>query len=126
MEAALNWAMQKVRRNGGARAGGFPGAERVLAQLDGAEPLTRKRVGLVALERVPVREHTELQSTEGETIGEVTSGLLGPSAEKPVAMGYLSPAHATVGTRVHAIVRGKTVPMEVASMPFVPNRYFRG
>ena len=126
VEAALNWAMQKVRRNGGARAGGFPGAERVLAQLDGAEPLTRKRVGLVALERVPVREHTELQSTEGETIGEVTSGLLGPSAEKPVAMGYVSPAHATVGTRVHAIVRGKTVPMEVASMPFVPNRYFRG
>ena len=126
VEAALNWAMQKVRRTGGARAGGFPGAERVLAQLDGTEALPRKRVGLIALERIPVREHTELQSIDGQTIGEVTSGLLGPSAEKPVAMGYVSPAHAAVGTRVQAIVRGKAVPMEVSAMPFVPNRYFRG
>jgi aminomethyltransferase len=126
VEAALNWAMQKVRRTGGARAGGFPGATRVLAQLDGSEALPRKRVGLVALERVPVREHTELQNTSGETIGEITSGLLGPSADKPVAIGYVSPAHAAVGTRVVAIVRGKPVPMEVSAMPFVPNRYFRG
>ena len=126
VEAALNWAMQKVRRTGGARAGGFPGAERVLAQLDGTEALPTKRVGLIALERIPVREHTELQSIDGQTIGEVTSGLLGPSAEKPVAMGYVSPAHAAVGTRVQAIVRGKAVPMEVSAMPFVPNRYFRG
>ena len=126
VEAALNWAMQKVRRTGGARAGGFPGAARVLAQLDGSEALPRKRVGLVALERIPVREHTELQSLDGMTIGEVTSGLLGPSADKPVAMGYVSPAHAAVGTRVVAIVRGKPVPMEVSAMPFVPNRYFRG
>ena len=126
VEAALNWAMQKVRRTGGARAGGFPGAERVLAQLDGTDALPRKRVGLIALERIPVREHAELQSIDGQTIGEVTSGLLGPSAEKPVAMGYVSPAHAAIGTRVQAIVRGKAVPMEVSAMPFVPNRYFRG
>src|SRR5439155_24572301 len=65
VEAALNWAMQKVRRTGGARAGGFPGAGKVLAQLDGAQPPQRKRVGLVALERVPVREHTELQDDAG-------------------------------------------------------------
>jgi len=126
VEAALNWAIQKVRRTGGARAGGFPGAARVLAQLDGTEPLPRKRVGLIALERVPVREHTELQSTAGETIGEVTSGLLGPTAEKPVAIGYVNPAQAALGTRVNAIVRGKTVPMEVTAMPFVPTRYYRG
>jgi aminomethyltransferase len=126
VEAALNWAMQKVRRTGGARSGGFPGADRVLAQLDGTEPLTRQRVGLVALERIPVREHCEVQSLNGSTIGEITSGLLGPSADRPVAMGYVSPEQAAAGTRVQAIVRGKPVPMEVATMPFVPNRYFRG
>ncbi len=125
-EAALTWAIQKVRRTGGARAGGFPGAGRVLAQLEGREPLPRKRVGLVALERVPVREHTELQDTQGQRIGEVTSGLLGPTIDKPVAMGYVTPQHAAVGTRVNAIVRGKAVPMEVSAMPFVPNRYHRG
>lgn len=126
VEAGLNWAIQKVRRTGGERAGGFPGAQRVLAQLDAIEPLQSKRVGLVALERVPVREHTELQDLQGQRIGEVTSGLLGPTAGKPVAMGYVPPALAVPGTRVHAIVRGKPVPMEVAAMPFVPNRYYRG
>lgn len=126
VEAGLNWAMQKVRRTGGERAGGFPGAERVLAQLQGTEPLQRKRVGLVALERVPVREHTELQDAAGARIGEVTSGLLGPSADKPVAMGYVTPDHAAVGSRLFALVRGKRVPMEVSTMPFVPNRYHRG
>lgn len=126
VEAALNWAMQKVRRSGGARAGGFPGADRVLAQLDGTAPPQRVRVGLIAQERVPVREHTELHSEAGERVGEVTSGLLGPSINQPIAMGYLPPALAAVGTRVNAVVRGKAVPMQVAPMPFVPNRYFRG
>lgn len=126
VEAALNWAIQKVRRTGGARAGGFPGAERVLAQLDGREALARKRVGLVALERVPVREHTELQDASGQRIGEVTSGLLAPTADKPIAMGYVPPQLATPGTRLQAIVRGKAVPMEVSALPFVPNRYYRG
>ena len=126
VEAGLNWAIQKVRRSGGARSGGFPGAERVLAQLDGSEPLARKRVGLIALERIPVREHCEIQSLSGSTIGEITSGLLGPSIEKPIAMGYVSPEQSAVGTRLQAIVRGKVVLMEVAATPFVPNRYFRG
>jgi aminomethyltransferase len=126
VEAQLNWAMQKVRRTGGARAGGFPGADRILGQLDGTVPLERKRVGLIALERIPVREHTELQDTQGNRIGEVTSGLLGPTIDKPVAMGYVAASQSAPGTRVNAMVRGKAVTMEVATMPFVPNRYYRG
>jgi aminomethyltransferase len=126
VEANLNWAMQKVRRTGGDRAGGFPGANKVLGQLDGSVPVARKRVGLVALERVPVREHTELQDAQGTRIGEVTSGLLGPTADKPIAMAYVDAQHAAPGTRVNALVRGKAVPMEVAALPFVPNRYYRG
>ena len=126
VEAALNWAIQKVRRTGDAREGGFPGASRILAQLQDPAALPRKRVGLVALERIPVREHTELQDSNGQPAGEVTSGLLGPTIDKPVAMGYVVSQHATVGTRLNAIVRGKPVPMEVTALPFVPNRYHRG
>ena len=126
IEASLNWAIQKVRRTGGARAGGFPGAEKILAQLGDPASLSRKRVGLMALERVPVRDHTALQSIDGAPIGEVTSGLLGPSINQPVAMGYVSPAFAALGTVVHALVRGKPVPMQVCAMPFVPARYHRG
>jgi aminomethyltransferase len=127
VEAGLNWAIQKVRRTGGARAGGFPGASKILAALaDGISATTRKRVGLVALERIPVREHTALQDTAGNAIGEVTSGLLGPTVDKPIAMAYVAPEFSAIGTRVNAVVRGKIVPMEVVSMPFTPNRYFRG
>jgi aminomethyltransferase len=126
VEASLNWAIQKVRRSGGERAGGFPGADKVLAQLQDPSQLQRKRVGLVALERIPVREHTELQDASGRKVGEVTSGLLGPSIDKPVAMGYVEPQCAAIGTRLNAMVRGKPVAMEVSAMPFVPNRYHRG
>jgi aminomethyltransferase len=126
VEAALGWAMQKVRRTGGARAGGFPGADRVLGQLDGTVPLMRKRVGLIAQERVPVREHTPLQDLSGRPVGEVTSGLLGPTCDQPVAMGYVETALSTSGTRLQALVRGKPVPMVVTDMPFVPTRYYRG
>lgn len=126
VEASLNWAIQKVRRHGGARVGGFPGAAKILAQLADPAILSRKRVGLVALERIPVRDHTELQSTDGTPIGEVTSGLLGPSINKPVALGYVKPEFSAIGTRVNAMVRGKPVPMEVSATPFVPTRYYRG
>nr|WP_255429439.1 glycine cleavage system aminomethyltransferase GcvT [Ramlibacter albus] len=126
VEAALNWAMQKVRRTGGARAGGFPGADKVLGQLAGSTPLERKRVGLVALERVPVRDHTELQDDAGNKVGEVTSGLLGPSVDKPIAMAYVRSDLAANGTRLNAIVRGRKVPMEVTAMPFIPPNYHRG
>ena len=126
VEAALTWAIQKVRRTGGAREGGFPGAAKVLGQLQGGVPVERKRVGLVALERVPVREHTELQDAQGQRIGEVTSGLLAPTTDRPIAMAYVATALASPGTRVNAIVRGKPVVMEVATMPFVPNGYHRG
>lgn len=125
-EAALGWSIQKVRRSGGARAGGFPGAATVLAQLDaGAAGLTRVRVGLRALQRVPVREPALLQDAGATVVGKVTSGLLGPSIDTPVAMGYVTPQHAAVGTRLDALVRGKCVPMEVVAMPFVPHRYRR-
>jgi len=126
VEAGLTWAIQKVRRTGGERAGGFPGAGKVLGQLQDPAQVPRKRVGLVALERVPVREHTELQDLDGQRAGEVTSGLLGPTIDKPVAMAYVRPQHAAIGTRLNAMVRGKPVPMEVTAMPFVPNRYHRG
>ena len=126
VEAGLNWAMQKVRKGGGARAGGFPGAARVLAQLDGTQPVERQRVALMARQGVPVREPAELRNLDGQTIGQVTSGLLSPMLDKPIAMGYVRPGYAPVGTELFAMVRGKPVPMEVVATPFVPTRYHRG
>ena len=124
VEAGLTWAIQKVRRPGGERAGGFPGADRVLRELtQGPE---RCRVGLIAQERVPVREHTALQTPAGEPVGDVCSGLLGPTCNQPIAMAYVPRALSAIGTVLHAIVRGRPVPMVVQAMPFVPTRYYRG
>jgi aminomethyltransferase len=127
VEAGLGWAIQKVRRSGGARAGGFPGATKIIAQISSGTGATgRKLVGLQALERVPVREHSALQTTDGQPLGEVTSGLLSPTVDAPIALGYVPPAFSAPGTRLQALVRGKPVPMEVVALPFVPHRYVRG
>lgn len=126
VEAALTWAIQKVRRTGGARAGGFLGADTVLAQLDNPALVQRKRVGLIATERVPVREPAVLENMDGQQVGYITSGLLSPSLNQPVALGYVQPDYTAEGTELFAMVRGKPVPMKVSATPFVPARYHRG
>jgi aminomethyltransferase len=123
IEAGLGWAIQKVRRPGGARAGGYPGASVIAAQLDGAAP--SRRVGLIGLERVPVREGAALFGSGGQAIGRVTSGTLAPTANVCIAMGYLAPDHAIFGHEVSAEVRGRRVPMRVTPLPFIPHRYKR-
>ena len=126
IEGALNWAIQKVRRPGGEREGGFPGAAIVLAQLQNPQQLTRKRVGLMALERIPVREPAVLENMDGQHIGHITSGLLSPTLNQPVALAYVQPDYAAVDTEIFAMVRGKPVRMRVVTTPFVPTNYYRG
>jgi aminomethyltransferase len=124
VEAALTWAIQKVRRPGGARAGGYPGAMTIERQLSGSALV--KRVGLAGLERTPVREGAELFDAQGRKVGHVTSGTLAPSVKLPIAMGYVGIEHAGQGHELLAEVRGKRLPMRVTPMPFHPHRYHRG
>ena len=120
IEADLNWAIGKRRRE----EGGFPGADIILDQLKNGT--ARKRVGIRPEGRAPAREHTELTDAHGRRIGEITSGGFGPSVGAPVAMGYVETASASEGTEINAMVRGKVLPARVASMPFTPHRYHRG
>jgi aminomethyltransferase len=119
IEAGLAWTVAKRRRE----EGGFPGAAVILAQLRDGPP--RRRVGLRPEGRAPAREHTEIQDQSGRRIGTVTSGGFGPTVGAPVAMGYVAPAHATPGTPVQLVVRGKPLPARVVELPFVPHRYQR-
>ena len=124
VEAALEWAIQPARRAGGARAGGFPGAETILGQI--AAGAARRRVGLLPDGREPVREGTELFAEEGgEAVGRITSGGFGPSLDAPVAMGYVPIGLAMHGTRLLARSRGKMLPVTVAKLPFVKTGYTR-
>ncbi|MFB2593364.1 glycine cleavage system aminomethyltransferase GcvT [Paracoccus sp. p4-l81] len=124
VEAALTWGIQKARRAGGAREGGFPGADVILPQL--ADGTARKRMGLRPEGRAPMREGTEIYAdAEGGTpIGRVTSGGFGPTIEAPMAMAYL-PSDLTEGSTVYGDVRGKRLPARIAPMPFTPNTYKR-
>jgi aminomethyltransferase len=125
VDGALEWSIQKSRRNGGARAGGFPGADIILSQLEKGAP--RRRVGLKPEGRAPVREGAALfgDASSSEQIGTVTSGGFGPSVNAPVAMGYLPTPLAKNDTLVFAEVRGQRLPLRISSMPFVPNTYKR-
>jgi aminomethyltransferase len=125
VEGALEWSIQKGRRIGGARAGGFPGADKILSQLQNGAP--RRRVGLKPEGRAPVREGAALfaDAASTEQIGAVTSGGFGPSLNAPVAMGYLPASLKSPGGLVFAELRGQRLPLRIASMPFVPNTYKR-
>lgn len=125
IEGGLNWAIQKVRRAGGDREGGFPGAARILGDL--ANGVSRKRVGLAPEGRAPMRGGTQIfaASEGGKAIGEVTSGGFGPSYGGPVAMGYVAAEHAILETDLFGEVRGKRMPVKVAKMPLVPANFKR-
>jgi aminomethyltransferase len=125
VESSVQWAIQKVRRRGGAREGGFPGADRILEQLAGGAP--RARVGLKPDGKAPVRAGTPLfaEAESASPIGHVTSGGFGPSAGHPIAMATIETVFASPGTMLFAELRGKRLPVAVAPMPFVPQTYKR-
>lgn len=124
VEAALGWAISKSRRAGADKEGGFPGADLILSQMESG--VSRKRVGFSIAGRAPVREGAELFDSEGNPVGRITSGGFGVTLGAPVAMGYVNLEHAALGTELNALVRNKTIPVQVAKMPFVPQSYFRG
>ncbi len=124
IEAGLRWAVSPVRRVGGVRAGGYPGSDVIDRQL--AEGVTQQRVGLKVEGRRPVRAEESLLDSEGRCIGRTCSDAFGATAGGPLAMGYVEPEYANVGTTLHVEVRGKRLDLAVVSLPMVPQRYFRG
>src|SRR5262245_14492031 len=121
--ASLEWAIQKARRAGGSRAGGFPGADIILRQLADGAP--RRRVGLKVEDRVPVRGGAKLYADEisATTIGTVTSGGFAPSVQAPITMGYVDKTSATTGKRIFGEVRGKRIAVQACDLALFPHRY---
>ncbi len=126
IEGALEWSIQKVRRSGGLREGGYLGSSVIQGQFDNGA--ARRRVGLRAHGRAPVRGGALLFDSEagGASIGRVTSGGFGPSLGGPVAMGYVPAALARPGTTLFADVRGNRLPVAVCDLPFIAPNFKRG
>ena len=119
VEGALTFALSKSRKE---RAD-FAGAARVLKEL--SEGLSRVRVGLSVKEGAPAREGAEIADMDGSVIGAVTSGGPSPTLGRNIAMGYVPPKFAELGTELKVIVRGKPAAADVVAMPFVAQRYHR-
>ena len=119
VEADLLWSIQKRRRN----EGGFIGADRVLKEITSGPK--RKRVGIKPEGRAPAREGTVVTDMAGRQVGLITSGGFGPTANGPVAMGYVETASSNTGTPVQLIVRDKPLPAQIVNLPFVPHNYKR-
>ena len=119
-EAALLWSVPKRRR----AEANFPGAAIINQQIENGP--ARLRVGIQPQGRAPAREGTVVQNQAGDEIGVITSGGFGPSAEGPIAMGYVTPESSEIGTQVNLIVRGKAMPALITALPFVPQRYAKG
>lgn len=123
LAAGLGWTWPTVRRPGGARAGGFPGAGELADEL--AAGSATRRVGLLPEGRAPLRENTGLLDEDGNIVGRITSGLFSPTLDRPIAMGYLRADHAAAATTLRAMLRGRALTVARAALPFVPHRYQR-
>ncbi len=123
VEAGLAFAIPKSRRSGGAKAGGFPGAAPILAQL--ADGPARRLVGLVSGEAIPIRAHAAILDASDTPVGEVTSGTVSPTLGRPVMLGYVRADVLAAGGALRAAVRDKRPSVEVVRLPFVPKRYRR-
>lgn len=125
VQAGLPWAIQKSRRLGGERAGGFPGADIILAEFENGA--ARKRVGLRPDGRAPMREGTQLFATDtgGEPIGSITSGGFGPTVGHPVSMGYVATEFSETNTIIYAEIRGRRMAAHVSALPFTPANFKR-
>lgn len=125
VEAALSFAIPKSRRAGGAKEGGFPGAAIVLRQLADGAP--RKLTGLASYESVPVRAHALIVDERERAVGEVTSGTVSPTLNRPVMLAYLDAGalkHSADGA-FRAVVRDRRPAVHVTPLPFVAKRYKR-
>lgn len=124
VQAGLLWSISRIRRPGGERAGGFPGAAVIFQRMEDGSPL--RRVGLTVDGKRPVRDGQAVLDAGGRQVGSVCSACYGASVGGPIAMAYIERSLGEPGTALHVDVRGKLVPVTVTPMPFIPQRYYRG
>ncbi|MBX2884278.1 MAG: glycine cleavage system aminomethyltransferase GcvT [Granulosicoccus sp.] len=123
IEANIGWAISPARRESGKRPGGFPGANQIFEQQESG--VARSLVALLPEGRAPVRAGTKLFDLDQNFAGTVTSGGFSPTLGNPISLGYVSSELSHEGTALLAEVRGKQLPLNIVSLPFVKHRYHR-
>ena len=125
IEAGLKWAIQKVRRAGGEREGGFVGQKKILKQIE--EQPYFKREAFFPDGRAPLRSGTKLFTDDSgkNEIGVITSGSYSPSLERPISMGYLDHNKFKIGDPIFGELRTKFLPIKLTKLPFVATSFKR-
>ena len=124
VESSLGWALSKVRRTGGEREGNYLGFETIMRHLN--EGSESKVVGLQPQGRMPVRDGAIIEDELGNNVGKVTSGGFGPSINRPIAIARLKKSYIEKNSKLFALVRDKKIAVEIVSLPFVKQNYYRG
>lgn len=109
LEAGLGWIVKLDK------PGGFIGKEALEKQK--AAGVKRKLVGFELTGRgIPRHGYPILKN--GQRVGEVTSGTMGPSVKKPIGIGYVPTELAAEGSTFEVEIRGQPVPAQVVKTPF--------
>lgn len=82
------------------------------------EGVSRKLVGFEMIDRGIPREHYKLLNTDGEEIGEVTSGTMSPTRKIGIGLGYVKPEYSKNGTDILIDMRGRKLKAVVQKPPF--------
>lgn len=96
-------------------SGDFIGRQSLIAKK--ADTNRPRRVGIELATKRIAREGAQLFAGDAQ-IGHVTSGTFSPTLEKSIAMAYVAPAHAAVGTTLHVDIRGQREAAQVVKLPF--------
>ncbi len=82
------------------------------------EGTKHKLVGFEMVDKGIPRHEYEIVDAEGNKIGEVTSGTMGPSVKIPIGMGYVPTALSKPGSEIYIKIRDKILKAKVVKFPF--------
>ncbi len=109
LEAGLGWVTKFTKD--------FVNSDALKAQKEAG--ITRKLVAFEMIDRGIPRHDYEIQDTEGNNIGRVTSGTQSPMLSKGIGMGYVHKDFATPDTEISIAVRNRSLKAKVVKLPFV-------
>jgi len=85
------------------------------AKLEGTES---KLIAFELLDRGIPRKDYEIEDVDGNLIGQVSSGTMGPSVKKAIGMGYVKSEHSNLGNKIFIKIRNKSISAEIIKLPF--------
>ena len=87
-------------------------------KLEKENGVSRKLIGFELLERGIPRKDYEIVDENGNSIGVVTSGTMGPSVKKSIGLGYVETSFSKPGSKIYLSIRNKSISAEVVKLPF--------